>query len=100
MDSVELLEAMIALADDVGLPVRVAKHAFDGDVGPPQASALCRVKGEWWVVLADTDPIPEQIGVLAGGLRRAAGAQLEGRYLAPAVRAALEAVSESRDNGG
>ena len=33
MEPVELLEAMLELAEDVGLPVRVAKHSFDGDFG-------------------------------------------------------------------
>ena len=31
MEPVEILETLLALADDVGLQVRVAKHAFDGD---------------------------------------------------------------------
>jgi hypothetical protein len=94
MEPVEILEALLALADDVGLPVRIAKHAFDGEFGAPQASAICRVKGETWVVLADLDPIPKQIEVLARALQTAASSGLEDRYLPPAVRELLDMGSE------
>jgi hypothetical protein len=51
---------------------------------------VCRVRGEVRVLLADSDPLPDRIRVLARVLRERRGAELEGRFLPPAVRECLE----------
>ncbi len=79
----ELLEALLALAGDVGLEVRLATGRDDA------TSGVCRLRGRVWVLLAVSDPPERRIGVLAGALREHAAAACEARYLPPAVRAAL-----------
>lgn len=85
-----LLEALHALAGEVGLPVqRVGRQpAFEGLA--PSSSATCVVHGEVRVLLADSDPVAVRVAVLARALRRVAGERLEARFLPPAVRACLE----------
>ncbi|MDH5306849.1 MAG: hypothetical protein OEW02_06670 [Myxococcales bacterium] len=95
MQAEALLEALLALARETGLAVRRVGAAAAGEGIAPTASALCRVRGELWVVLVDSDPAPRRAAVLARGLRVHAPQQLEGRYLPPAVRACLEAAPET-----
>lgn len=78
-----VLAALVALAEETGLAVRAADPA--GGEGP-LGSALCRVRGELWVVLVPADPVEHRIRVLAAALRKHAGAALEQRWLAPALR--------------
>ncbi|MGH0038018.1 MAG: hypothetical protein ACQGVK_23560 [Myxococcota bacterium] len=85
MEPAELMEALLDLAREVDLPVRLVAP-LEGDT----ASALCRVRGRTWVVLSRSDPVAVQIDVLARGLRDCAGEALEGRYLPPAVRDRIE----------
>ena len=91
METPELLEALIALAESFGLAVqRVGRQpAFDGL--SPSSSGTCRLRGEVRVLLADSDPPEVRIEVLARALREAAGPALEERFLPPAVRACLDA---------
>lgn len=85
MEPAELMDALLELARDVDLPVRLVAP-LEGDT----ASGLCRVHGRTWVVLTRSDPVAVQIDVLARGLLASAGEQLEGRYLPPAVRERIE----------
>ena len=85
MSPAELLEALVALARDVGLEVGVASGADDA------TSGVCRLRGQIWVLLARCDPPERCVAVLAGALRDHAAAECEARYLPPAVRSALEA---------
>jgi hypothetical protein len=81
----ELLAALLELAREVDLEVRrvPAEEA--------RASAVCRVRDRFWVLLSAADPLPDRIAVVARALRTHAGEACEGRFLPPAVRAALEA---------
>ncbi len=90
MDAPEILDHLVELAREAGISVRVLGRGAEsvGDL-PPQ-SAVCRVKGEVWVVLSAADTPEERVAVLAGALREHAGGVLEGRYLPPAVRDRLE----------
>jgi hypothetical protein len=84
-----LLEALVALADDVGLRVdRLPARAPDGGVSAT-VSGRCRLRGETWVLLADGDPLERRVEVLASALRDLAGEALERRYLAPALRESI-----------
>lgn len=85
-----LRDQLATLAEEAGLRVRVipAASAREGDVGP--GSGTCRVRGEWWVMLAASDSLEDQASVLAGALRDHAAEFLESRFLAPALRERLE----------
>jgi hypothetical protein len=90
VDSLQLLEALLDLARDVGLSVRPIGSAAGGDAPAAPSSGVCRVRGEVWVLLADSDPVERRVEVLAHALRTCAGDALEARFLPPAVRARLE----------
>ena len=59
--------------------------------GAPPASAVCRVRGAVWVMLSGADPVAIQLSVLAQALRKEAPKLVEQKFLAPAVRALLDA---------
>jgi hypothetical protein len=84
----EILDRLVELAQEVGIDVRVLSRG-GGDVSPE--SAVCRVRGEVWVVLAEADLPAQRVAVLARALREHAGPELQGRYLPPALRDLLEA---------
>ena len=86
MESAEILDRLAELAAEAGIDVRVL--ARGADVSPE--SAICRVRGEVWVVLAEADLPEQRIAVLARALREHAGSLLEGRFLPPALRDLLE----------
>ena len=85
MEDAALMEALLELAGEVGLEVRVVRAGEEAS-----SSALCRVRGAWWVVLCNGDPPAVQLDVLAGALARVAGPALEARFLPPAVRARID----------
>ena len=80
------MQALLGLAREAGLEVRSASGS---GTEPPPPSAVCRVKGEPWVVLSTADPVEIRLDVLAGALREHAGGFLAGRFLPPAVRERL-----------
>ena len=90
MEPAALLEALAVLAAETGLVVqRVGgQPAFEGL--SPSSSGVCRIRGEVRVLLSDSDPLVARIQVLARALQSRCGAELEGRFLAPAVRQCLE----------
>jgi hypothetical protein len=90
MEAPALLDCLLEIAGETGLPVqRVGRlPAFEGL--PQGASGVCRVRGELRVLLFDSDPLAERIRVLARALREGRSAELEGRFLPPAVRECLE----------
>jgi hypothetical protein len=82
----EVMQALLELAEEVDLEIRILRARETGDSEFPPTSAFCRVKGRAWVVLSPRDPITFQLRVLGGALFSHAGAQLEDRYLPPALR--------------
>ena len=86
MQPAELMDALLALAKEAGLEVRMASGS-PGEGPPP--SGVCRVRGEVWVVLSSIDPVEVQLDVLSDVLRTHYGDFIESRYLSPAVRARL-----------
>ena len=90
MDAPALKDALLELAREAGLEVRSAASSGQ-TVGRSLESGTCRVHGSVWIVLADADPVREQVELLAAALSRHATRFLEARYLPPAVRRCLEA---------
>jgi len=87
MEPPALRDALVELARECGLSVRVLRAGSDA---PGLASGPALVRGAPWVVLLASDPLAAQIAALAAGLVRFARAQVDARYLPPAVRDALD----------
>jgi hypothetical protein len=96
VESAEVLEQLVALARDAGLEVRSIAGRSPAEGEPAAASALCRVRGQTWVVLSAADSLDERVAVLARALREQATEFLEARFLPPALRALLA----SEDDAG
>lgn len=90
MEDLELFQALLELASETGVAVqRVSRQpVFEGL--SPSSSGVCRVRGEVRVLLADSDPLPARIEVLARALSGSRREVLEGRFLAPALRECLD----------
>lgn len=88
MDAATQLDQLADLAREVGIDVRVLARTPGTDAAP--ASAVCRVRGEVWVVLSEGDLVADRIRVLSEALREHAGPALAERYLPPAIRDLLE----------
>ena len=93
--SADLLEALLELASEAQLEVRVLSRAAAALDNAPTESAACRVGARIWVVLAPDDPPARQAEVLAEALARHRAEYLEGRFLTPAVRDLIERVDRS-----
>jgi hypothetical protein len=94
METAEILQCLLELADEIQLEVRILRGQNGPDPEFIPTSACCRVKGKVWVVLSPNDPADLHIRVLASGLKSEAGTALESRYLPPAVRQALDGQSD------
>ena len=95
MEPIELLEALLELAQEVSLEVRILRGQNPADTEFTPDSACCRVKGKVWVVLSPNDPVDLHIQILAGALKSEATAELEARYLPPAIRDALDSTIDT-----
>ncbi len=98
MEPVDLLGALLDLAEEVDLEVRVLRGQNPAETEFTPTSACCRVKGKTWVVLSPNDPVDLHIRILAAALKSEASAQLDERYLPPAIRDALEGENNSDRN--
>ncbi len=88
MDPGELLARLTELARAAGLEVREVRGTA-ADAEAAASSGVCRVRDAIWVVLSRADTVEARIAVLASALAVHARPFVEGRYLAPAVRACL-----------
>lgn len=82
-----MLDLLIALAEEAGIGVRVARA---GESELPPRSGVCRVRGRLLLVVAASEPIEARIEAVAAALREHGGGWLEERFLPPAVRERLE----------
>lgn len=100
MEPVALLDCLVGLAEEAGIRVRVLPRsaAREGETLP--ASGLCRLRGEWVLILAAGEPLSARIDAVAEALRRQAGSFLEGRFLPPAVRERLEPTGSGAGSTG
>ncbi len=95
MEPAEVLESLLVLADEVQLEVRILSSQLPPGAEFVPSSSCCRVRGKVWVMLSPNDPVDLHIDVLARALKSEAGAQLEARYLPPAIRQLLEREADS-----
>jgi hypothetical protein len=89
VNEVEILRELLTLADETGLRVRPIRGIAASESEPAASSGTVRVRDETWVVLSGTDSVGERVAVLARALRQHAGAELDRRYLPPALRELL-----------
>jgi hypothetical protein len=87
VESRQLLDALVGLAGEAGITVKVARA---GESELPPRSGLCRVRGSLVLVLSAAEPLEARIDAAAAALRTHGAALLEGRFLPPAVRERLE----------
>ena len=87
MESRQLLDALVGLAEEAGITVRVAGA---GESELPPHSGLCRVRGNLLLVLSAAEPLEARIEAAAAALGTHGASLLEGRFLPPAVRERLE----------
>jgi hypothetical protein len=95
VEPTEIMEALLELAQELELDVRILRGTGGEDSEFSPTSTFYRVQGRASVMLSPRDPIAFQVQVLASALAEHAGAQLDGRYLPPAIRSLLDA-----DDGG
>jgi hypothetical protein len=94
MDEAQILEALLELAGEAELTVRTGRGARLAEDLPPMASGVCRVGGQWWVVLSASDSLQVHVETLAAALREHAPDLIEERHLAPAVRRTLDPMGD------
>ena len=87
MESRQLLDTLVGLAEEAGITVRVARA---GESELPPRSGLCRVHGNLLLVLSAAEPLEARIEAAAAALCTHGTALLEGRFLPPALRERLE----------
>lgn len=92
MESAELFEALLELAQQAGLEVRVVGRRLPGDGELPANSGICRVRDAVWVVLSPQDPVEAHVDLLVTALRDHRKDFIADRYLPPALRQRLEGV--------
>ncbi len=90
MEPSELMEALLELTAELGVEVRVVRGSARGDSEFAPVSSFCRIRGKACVLLSPQDPVRFQNRALAVALISEAAAELEQRYLPPALRRALE----------
>jgi hypothetical protein len=91
MDGEDLLRLLERVAEQLGIPVRYAALATEE---LPGRGGLCVCKGEPLIVIERTLGGPEKARLLAAGLGHF---DLEGVFLVPAVRQAIEAAERIRE---
>lgn len=91
MQQSDVLEVLLEVAAEAGMRVQIAGREARGGDALPLASGVCKVRGEWWVVLSSSEPVGSQIQTLAAALKKHAGTLLEERHLPPAVRSVVDA---------
>ena len=92
MDAAAILDRLIELAQEAGLRVRVIPASAAREGERLLESGLCRIGGQWWLVLSAGEPIDARIESSVRALRQHVGsAWLDDRYLPPAVRERFDA---------
>ena len=93
MEPAALRDALVELARELGVSVRVLRGASDA---PGLASGPALVRGAPWVVLVAGDPAGAQIAAIAAALVRFKSAEIDARFLPPAVREAIDRAAANK----
>jgi hypothetical protein len=96
VESRQLLDALVGLAEEAGIAVRVTGS---GESDLPPRSGLCRLRGSLVLVLSTAEPLEARIEAAAAALHAHGAALLEDRFLPPAVRERLERAAASQARG-
>jgi hypothetical protein len=99
VEGVEILEALLELAAELGIDVRIIPQSRSGDSEFPLSSGVCSVRGQLRVLLSHEDPLDVQNRVIAQALNSKAKNALDARFLPPAVRRALDNCGYGEDPG-
>ena len=86
MDESGLLNALLDLAEEMGIEVR--RDFLGGEGG-----GLCRLKGKWVLFVDTAGSAAEQLATAAGAL--AGREELEEKYIVPQLREVLDAYRET-----
>ncbi len=89
MEALEIHQALVDLAREAGLELRVMSGGRGGEGEPLAESGVCRLRDKVIVVLSGSDSVEERISVLVSALQTFAPEILQGRYLAPLIRSRL-----------
>jgi len=92
MPAKERLEALLELAHDAELEVRILSASAAAAENAPTQSAAARVGTRIWVVLAPNDPPKHQARILADALAQHRSEFLDGRFVPPALRDFIDRV--------
>ena len=90
MEPDEILDALVEIAQEAGVTVRVLPRgaAREGEAQPE--SNVCRIRGEPWLILAPGESLEDRISAAARAVRSFAAEEAERRFLPPAVRGRLD----------
>lgn len=86
VEAVDLLGALVDVAEAAGLEVRPVGGTPLTEGGPGAESGVVRLRERVIVLLSRGDPLERRVEVLAEALREHAGAWLDEHFVAPAVR--------------
>ena len=93
MDAARQLGALLNLIESLGITIRRAPAAGDGEDHP--GGALVRLKGKQILFLDPTASLADQISAAAAALR--GRPELEDRFLPPEIRAAIEGAGPAEE---
>ena len=91
MEPGAILDALVEVAQEGGVTVRVLPKAVAREGEPLPTSNVCRIRGEPWLLLAPGESMEDRIAAAAQAVLSFAPGLLEGRFLPPAVRERLDA---------
>ena len=90
MESEAILDALVEIARESGVTVRVIPRATAREGEPLPASDVCVIRGEPWLLLAAGESLEDRIAAAARAVQRFAPDIAETRFLPPAIRARLD----------
>ncbi len=90
MEPEAILDALVEVARDAGVTVRVLPRSALREGEPLPESDVCRIRGEPWLILAAGESIEDRIAAAARAVRRYAADEADRRFLPPAVRSRLD----------
>lgn len=90
MEAQAILDALVEMAEEAGVTVRVLPRATAREGEPLPESNVCRIRGQPWLILAPTESIEDRIGAAARAVQAFAAEEAERRFLPPAVRERLD----------